>query len=512
MHFAVCTRHFARLNPNTRAKNTGVPDKDSRSVLWRSSNTGRDHLPRCLKTLRAVSTALLLLTLFSGCGGERFSPAALEARKALQFIRPQDALDKLSEGTGDSTPAGHFLRACALEQLGRMDAAKAEIKLALDAAPNNPKYKAYTLRLKLFEGDTTAIDPLLELYDQNTSNAAVSLYAVFAFQAKHVRQRTDMKLRAARVQLEKAQAALKTALSLAREIPESHHELIGMAVWFEQPYAALKLVDALLREEPDNVEFLRDRVSVLLLGKESTDAIAAATALYKRLERTESAAVEFANFLNRLPPSPVVLDQYESLRETFPANTAILLRHCWSLGKAGHSAEACRELAKAFDQQTDPRRRRTLAQSAVAIPLESAEPDIAAQQLQKFRKQIGDDQMVAYFEGQVAVLRKDYVVAVEKMQDVVNIYRTDSSASQELARNALGQIQQVLTQQQLADQVRKAAELTLRRSGINRYDEIDVRKEAQSLLNLLEVHDRPSTPPPKSDGPAIVIPDETPPK
>ena len=41
---------------------------------------------------------------------------------------------------------------------------------------------------------------------------------------------------------------------------------------------------------------------------------------------------------------------------------------------------------------------------------------------------------------------------------------------------------------------------------------IDIRKEAQSLLNLLEVHDRPSTEKPKSEGPAIIIPDETPPK
>lgn len=56
---------------------------------------------------------LLMLAAIPGCGGERFSPAALAARKALQFARPQEALDKLSEGAGESTPAGHFLRACA---------------------------------------------------------------------------------------------------------------------------------------------------------------------------------------------------------------------------------------------------------------------------------------------------------------------------------------------------------------------------------------------------------------
>ena len=454
----------------------------------------------------------LLLTALPGCGGERLSPAALAARNALRLARPQEALDKLSEGAGDSTPAGHFLRACALEQLEQLDAAKAEIKLALDAAPNNPKYKGYSLRLKLFEGDEKAIEALLELHNQNPSSAAASLYAIYAFQAKHVRQRSEKKLRAARVQLGNAQAALKTAMKLSGEIPEHHRELLGMAVWFEQPDDAIKLVETLLRDDPQNVELLRDRVKVLMTAKRPGETISAATALFKQLERTEVAAVEFANILIRLPPSPVVMRQYESLRETFPTNTAILLRHCWSLGKSGRSEDACEELAKAFYQQTDPRRRRTLAQSAVAIPLEAGDADTAAQQLKTFRKEIGDDQMIAYFEGQIAAIRKDYETSVSKMQDVVNIYRSDSSASPELVRVALGHIQQALTEQQLAEQIRKAAELTLRRSGVNQGDAVNIRKEAESLLDLLEVHDRPTAEKTKPKGPTVVLPNENPPK
>ena len=484
---------------------------DRSSTMWFLSNiaTRPVWFRRCCRII-----GLLLLTVLSGCGGESFSPAVLAARKSLQFARPQEALDKLSEGSGDTTPAGHFFRACALEQLERFDAAKAEIKLALNAAPNNPKFKGYSLRLKLFEGDESAIDPLLELHEQNPSSAAVSLYSIFAFQAKHVRQRSENKLRAARVQLDNAQAALKTALSLAGEIPEHHRELLGMAIWFEQPDDAIKLADAVLREEPDNLEFLRERVKVLILAKRAGEVISASNTLFKRLERTEAAAVEFANVLNRLPPSPVVLSQYETLRESFPSNTAILLRHCWSLGKAGRIDDACSELAKALDQQPDTRRRRTVAQSAVAIPLEVKDTEVAAQQLKKYRKEIGDDQLVAYFEGQLAALRKDYATSVSKMQDVVNIYRSDSNASPELAHAALGHIQQALTEQQLADQIRKAAELTLRRSGIDQYDAVDIRKEAQSLLNLLEVHDRPETekPKPVDEGPSVVIPNISLPK
>ena len=462
----------------------------------------------------SVIAALCLLTMLSGCSGEQLSPQAAAARKSLQFARPQEAIDKLSEGAGDKTAEGHYLRAVALEQLERIDAAKAEIKLALDAAPANPKYKGYSLRLKLFEGDEAAMDALLDLHDKNPSSAAVSLYAVFAYQAKHVRQRSDRKLRAARVQLTNAQTSLKTALSLAGQIPECQRELLGMAVWFELPDDALKLVDALLHEEPNNLEFLRDRIKVLVLGKQWAEVISTATTLYRRMDRTEEAAVEFANTLNRLPSSPAVMGQYDTLREHFPTNTSILLRYCWALGKAGRSEQACAELAKAIVQQTDPRRRRTLAQSAVAIPLEAENDEIAEEQLKKFRKEISDDQVLAFFEGQLALLRKDYSNATEKMQDVVNIYRSDSTASPALARIALGHIQRMLTEQQLAEQIRKAAELTLRRSGVDRYDSVEVRKEAQSLLNLLEVHDRPVTQKPTvgDEGPAIALPVDKPSK
>ncbi|MFM9959598.1 MAG: tetratricopeptide repeat protein [Planctomycetaceae bacterium] len=459
-----------------------------------------------MKSASSIQILLVLggmLVLCCGCGGERLSPAALAARKALQFERPQEALDKLSEGSGDQTAEGHYLRACALEQLDRASAAKAEADLALAAAPKNPKYKGYSLRLKLFEGDESAIEPLLQLHDEHPSAAAVSLYAVFAYQAKHVKQRSDGKLRAARAQLDNAQASLKTALSLAAEIPESQRELVEMAIWFEQPADALKLIDVLLREEPDGIALLRQRVRVLLLSKQSAETISTAATLYKRQDRTESAAVEFANLLNRLPPSPAVFEQYDSLREHFPANTAILLRQCWSIGKGGRVEDACQELAKAIEQQTDPRRRQTIAQSLVAIPLEMNDAEVAAAQLKKFRNQIGNDQMLVYFEGQLAALRRDYALSVEKMQEVVNIYRTDSSASPALARVALGRIRQVLLEQQLTEQVRKAAELTLRRAGLNRYDEADVRGEARSLLNLLESEGGSERTP--REGPAVLI-------
>jgi hypothetical protein len=197
------------------------------------------------------------------------------------------------------------------------------------------------------------------------------------------------------------------------------------------------------------------------------------------------------------------MEQFDSIRTQFPANTAILLRHCWSLGKGGRIEDACQELGKAFEQQSDSRRRQMLAQSAVAIPLETSNPELAAVQLKKYRTEIGNDQMLAFFDGQLAEQRKDYTRSVEKMQEVVNAYRTDSSASSELARVALARIRQVLSERELAEQIRKAAELTLRRAGLNRYDEANVRDEARSLLNLLESEG--SAPRMPKVGPSVII-------
>ncbi len=440
-----------------------------------------EYTPRTLTLF-----SLMILVAISGCGSERLSPAALAARKALRFERAQEALDKLSAQPVDDSPEGHYLRAVALERLNRMEAANAEAKIAIERSPKNPKYLGLILRFQLFNGDEKAIEPLLDLHDQHPSSAAVSLYSIYAFQAKSVQQRTDRKLRAAKVQLEKAEASLQTAVSLAAEIPECHNELVGMSIWFERPNDALKLLDELLHEEPDNIDFLRNRTKVLMMAKKSAETISAASLLYRRLERTEAAAVEFANTLNRLPPSPAVLEQYASLRESFPNNTAILLRQCWSLGKAGRMDEAADLLATAFEHQSDKQRKRLIAESAVAIPLEMGEPDVAEKQLKQYRSTIRDQQMLAFLEGQLAYLRKDYELSYTKMNSVLEIYRKDNTASRELSQAALSWIRRLASQQTLTDQIRRAAELTLRRSTLNRGDETAIRDEAQSLLNLLE--------------------------
>ena len=65
-----------------------------------------------------------------------------------------------------------------------------------------------------------------------------------------------------------------------------------------------------------------------------------------------------------------------------------------------------------------------------------------------------------------------------------------ASAFSNWTRAALREIQRLVSQEILADQIRKAAELTLRRAGLNRADAADVRDDARSLLQLLETNDR----------------------
>lgn len=456
-------------------------------------------LPERRNRQRFCGFALCVMTLLSGCG-ESFSPAVTAARRELQFERAQEALDQLSAQPVDDSAEAHYLKALALEKLERTDAAKAEAKLATERSPKNAKYAALAWRLKLFDGDQSAIEPLLQLRDENPQSAAVSLFAVYAYQAKHVRQRTEGKVRAARVQLEKAEESLKTALSLAREIPECHRELTGLALWFEQPTEALKLLNDMLRDEADNVSLLRDKVKVLILAKQPAEAIQAANQLFKRLEKTESAAVEFANTLSKLAPSPAVLESYSTLREQFPANTAILLRHCWALGKSSQEIEACKLLGTAFEKQTDARRKRLIAQSAVAIPLETLNAEVADEQLKRFRNAISDGQMLAYFEGQLAFLQKNYGDCFRKMQQVIEIYQADRDASRELAQAALRWMQRLVVQEKLAEQIRKAAELTLRRAGLNRFNEADLKDDARSLLHLLEAAENSGTEEPPAFG------------
>lgn len=434
-----------------------------------------------------VSGFVILLLGLSGCGGEGAPKAIVDARKAMQLDKPQAAIDALSADPADDTPEGHYLRAVAFDRMERAEAAKAETQIAIEKAPKVVKYSAFAQRLKMFNGDEKAIDSLLELHEANPSSAAVSFHAVFAYQAKHVRLRTAGKLRAARVQLEKAQVAIKVALSLAAEIPEFHRELIAQSLWFEQPEDSLKLVEALLKDNPNDEALQRDKIKVLMLAKQSAETIRAAAELYRQLERTEAAAMEFAMTLHRLPASPATVEQFEMLRDAYPANMAILVRHCWTLGRGGRTKDACELLNAELSRHDKVSEQRLLGLSAISIPLELNEPDLAEAQFTKHRDLIGEGAVREYFAGRLAVLQKHEDEGLKHLQAVITSYQTGGKVSRDLVGATLTAIQQLSNQEQLADHVRKAAELTLRRAGLSRRDEDLLRDEAKSLLNLLEI-------------------------
>ena len=401
-----------------------------------------------------ISEFVIVLLALSGCGGERSPKAIVTARQALQLDKPQAAIEALSADPADDTPEGHYLRAVAFDRMERAEAAKAEVQMAIEKAPKVVKYAAFSQRLKLFNGDEKAIDSLIELHEANPSSAAVSHHAVFAYQAKHVRLRSAHKLRAARVQLEKAQVAIKVALSLSAEIPEFHRELIGQSLWFEQPEDSLKLVEALLKDNPNNEALQRDKIKVLLLAKQSAETIRAAADLYRQLERTEEAAREFAATLHRLPASPATIEQFEILREAHPANMAILVRHCWTLGRGGRTKDACELLNAEQSRQDDVQKQRALGLSAIAIPLELNEPDLAEAQFTKHRDLIGEGALRDYFAGRLSLLQKHEDEGLKHLQAVITSFQSGVNVSRDLVAATLTAIQRLSVQEQLADHVR----------------------------------------------------------
>ncbi len=440
-----------------------------------------------------ISEFVIVLLALTGCS-ERAPKAIATARQALQLDKPQAAIDALSADPTDDTAEGHYLRAVAFDRMERTEAAKAEVQIAIEKAPKIMKFSAFAQRLKLFGGDEKAIDSLIELHEANPSSAAISHQAVFAYQAKHVRLRSANKLRAARVQLEKAQVAIKVALSLAAEIPEFHRELIGQSLWFEQPEDSLKLVEALLKDNPTDAALHRDKIKVLLLAKQPAETIRAAAELYRQSERSEAAAMEFAATLHRLPASPATMEQFDTLREEYPANMAILLRQSWTLGRGGRTKDACELLNAELALHDDVQQQRVLGLSAIAIPLELNEPDLAEAQFTKHRDLIGEGAVRDYFAGRLSLLQKHEDEALKHLQAVITSYQNGGKVSRDLVEATLTAIQRLSAQEQLADHVRKAAELTLHRAGLSRRDEGSLRDEAKSLLHLLETESPPVEP------------------
>ncbi len=185
------------------------------------------------------------------------------ARRLLQMNKAQEALEALS--SDEPVAEEHYLKAVALDRSGRKQPALGEIQEALKLAPDSVKYRGLRLRFQLFQKDIDAADKLIRLQEEHPSSAAVSLYCVYAYQAKVVRYMVQRKHRAAQAHGNRAIEALKTSIDLADEVPEFQREMLS----FEREYGigthAEILVNKLWEVDPDSDELVDDKIAVLIM-------------------------------------------------------------------------------------------------------------------------------------------------------------------------------------------------------------------------------------------------------
>lgn len=422
--------------------------------------------------------ALVVVALVAGCqNAEQFNPKVDAARQHLRLSEDQKALEVLSV-TNDSgaPPEFHYLKAITLDRLGRTEAATAEIKRATTVEPNNPKYKGFELKLRLFARDRASLDQLIELNDQFASVGPVALYATYAFQAKAVMLNADNKPKAADFHAQRKQQTLATALTLAKDMPEFHRELIIFAMQNQKLNDALELINGLLEVDPKSVPARNQKIQVLLQLKEPDDAAKIAKQLYEEAGKRVAGAEAYSIVLSAASQSSEHDDEFSKLRSEFPYNAAITTRYATYLTRAGHLLKAFELLDQAMKEQPDKAARQQLAFVSVSLPLEIDASDYAEERLRICRSEISDPLLVEYFEARILYLKDQHHEAVQKMLNIVAAERKNPGTSSKLAAEALAWVRRILADRLIGDQIKNVIDST-QKTPLVKFAEEPVKKD-----------------------------------
>lgn len=383
-----------------------------------------------------------------------YEELAVEARPLLQRSLNEEALDALSALDGTSAPPeNRYLKAIALDRLQRYEAANAEIRLAIEAAPDNPKYKAYELKLRLFARDRDSLDQLIELNREFASIGAVALLATYGFQAKAVLLTAENKPKAADYHSKRQQQTLSTALTLAKEIPELHPELLQFTLRENRHEDSLRVIDGLLRFDPDHLELRNEKVRVLLALKRIDEAIELAEVLYEETGSTKQGAEYFAAIVAQGSDKPEYNNKLKRLTELYPFSSQIPSRYAAYLTRTGHLSEAVQMLSETLEKHSDEREKEALAFAMISLPLEVNAPDEAEEALRQYRQHLKDPLLVDYFEARILYLRKRHSDAVQRMLKIVGAAKAEGGGSRQLAAEALNWVRTILADKVLAEQM-----------------------------------------------------------
>jgi hypothetical protein len=371
------------------------------------------------------------------------SPRVVEARTLLQCAKFQQALDVLEP---DPSAESRYLRAAALNALRLPQPAREQIDLALAREKRNIKYRGFKLRLDLYEGKKEAVEELIRLHEENRSSGALAFFAFYAHGAQRAVHLSQKQFKEALRSSEAALAAVIEAIALSAEIPEFQRELLEVAIALQLGAEAESLLVKLRAAAPHDPVLAKDRIEALLLAGRADAALTQAREFY--LERNdEEAAMAYATALATAKANPERDFEFREIVSRYPANPALVSLEAVYLAKSKRLPLASQALAESIAKQTNPSTRQHLMRIAVYLPLEEGDAGWAESELNRYRVPIADRLLIAYFEGRILYLRKDYPAALARLNKVVEGQKELVDSHRALAREALTFIDRILADQ-----------------------------------------------------------------
>lgn len=455
-------------------------DDDGRVVRQADGYGNREQRGVCrlLSRLKLTLLSIIAVSLW-GCSQAEFYQQKVDtARRHLQLSEDQAALDVLSV-TNDSkaTPEYHYLKAVTLERLGRNEAATAEIARAIKTEPDNPKYKGFELKLKMFARDRASVDQLLQLNDQFASVGPVALYATFAFQAKAILLEGENKPKAADFHTQRKRQTLETALTLAKDMPEYHRDLIVFALQNQKLDEALKLINGILELDPKSITGRNQKIQTLMLLKQPDKAVSIAKQLYEEGGKRVAGAEAYATILSATSQTAEHDAAFSDLRQELPFNPTIITKYAGYLTRAGHLLKAFELLDKAVKEQPDKAVRQHLAFVSISLPLEIESAEFAEDRLRIYRSEINDPLLLDYFEARLMYLKKQHHEAVQKMLNIIAAERKSPGRSTVLASEALNWVRRILADRLVGDQIKNAIDQTQQTPLVRKATEEEAKEE-----------------------------------
>jgi tetratricopeptide (TPR) repeat protein len=389
-----------------------------------------------------------------------------EARQHLRLSSDKAALESLSvTSDSDAPPEFRYLKAITLERLKRYEPANAEIRRAITAAPDEPKYKGLELKFRMMARERSAVDQLIELNRDYASTAAVALFAAYGFKAKAILLREEGNPKSAEYHNQRKRQTLDTALTMAADIPEMHPELLTFAIREELPNEALALIDGLLKFDPESISLRSKKVRVLMALKSVDDAAELAEVLYAETDENLQGAEYFASVLSQTTENEHRDELFEKMVDRFPRSTLVVSKFAVYLTRSGRLPAAQKQLEDAIARQTDKEERESLAFVSITMPLEVNAPAVAEEYLRKHRKYLQNDLLVDFFEARILYLRKQYGEAVRKMMHIVAESKNQEGGSRVFATEALTWVRRILAEKVMTSQLDKVIKTTGESSG-----------------------------------------------